>query len=58
MGNLKSVASQQDGAGDASGVNRVAVIRHAERVAQRARAAVIGVCDYDDVSWQRIAHSH
>ena len=58
VGNLKFAAGQQDGAGDAGGVNRVAVIRDGERVAQRAGAAVIGVCDYDDVSWQRIAESH
>ena len=55
VGNLKFAAGQQDRAGDAGGVNRVAVIRDGERVAQRAWAAVIGVCDYDDVSWRRIA---
>ena len=58
VGNLKFAAGQQDGAGDAGGVNRVAVIRDGERVAQRAGTAVIGVCDYDDVTWQRIAESH
>ena len=58
VGNLKFAAGQQDRAGDAGGVNRVAVIRDGERVAQRAGAGVIGVCDYDDVSWQRIAESH
>ena len=52
VGNLKFAAGQEDGAaGDAGGVNRVAVIRDAERVAQRTWAAVIDVCDYDDVSW-------
>src|SRR6266478_4798914 len=40
------------------GVNRVAVIRAGECVAQRAGPAVIGVCDYDGGSWQRIADSH
>ena len=56
--NLKFAAGQQNRAGDAGGVNRVAVIRNGKCVAQRAGAAVIGVCDHDDVSWQRIAHSH
>src|SRR4029077_8932722 len=58
VGNLKFAAGQQDGAGDAGGVNRVAIIRDGARVAQRAGAAVIGVCDYDDGSWQRFARSH
>src|SRR5262252_963883 len=49
--NLKFATGQQDGAGDASGVNRVAVIRAGQCVAQRAGTAVIGVCDYDDGSW-------
>src|SRR5262249_19423062 len=56
--NLKFAAGQQDGAGDAGGVNRVAVVCINERLAQRAWAAVIGICDYDDVSWQRIACFH
>ena len=55
---VQLAGDQRDGAGDASGVNRVTVIRDGERVAQRAGAAVIGVCDYDDVTWQRIAESH
>ena len=55
--NLKSAAGQQDRAGDTGGVNRVAVTRCGDRVAQRARAAVIGVCDDDNGSWQRIARS-
>ena len=42
---LKFAAGQQDRAGDARGVNRVAVIGHGECVAQRARATVIRVCD-------------
>jgi len=50
--NHKLAAGQQDGAGDAGGINRVAVIGGGERVAQRAGAAVIRVCDYDHVSWQ------
>ena len=54
--NLKFAAGQQDGAGHAGGVNRVAVIRDGERVAQRAGAVVIGVRDYDDANWKRIAH--
>ena len=58
MVNLKFAAGQQDGAGDAGCVNRVAVIRDGERVAQRAGPAVIGVCDYDGGSRQRTAHSH
>jgi len=55
--NLKFAAGQQNGARHTGGVNRVAVIRGGERVAQRAGAAVIRVCDYDEVSWQRTAHS-
>ena len=55
MGNLKFPAGQQDSARDAGGVNRVAVIRDGERVAQRAWPAVIGVRDYNDVSWQPVA---
>ena len=54
--NLKFAAGQQDGAGDAGSVNRVALIRDGERVAQRAGAVVIGICDYDDGNWKRIAH--
>ena len=53
--NLKFAAGQQDGAGDAGSVNRVAIIRASERVAQRAGAVVIGICDYDDGNWKRIA---
>ena len=55
---VQLAADQRDGAGDASGVNRVTVIRDGERVAQRAGTAVIRVCDYNDVIWQRIAESH
>ena len=55
MSNLQLAASQQDSAGDASGVNDVTVNRGGERIAQRARAAVSSVCDYDDVSWDRVA---
>ena len=51
MVNLKFAAGQQDGSGDAGGVNRVAVIGDGKCVTQRAGTAVIGVCDYDDVSW-------
>ena len=53
MSNLQLAASQQDSAGDASRVNDVTVNRGGERIAQRARAAVISVRDYDDVSWER-----
>ena len=56
VGNLKFAADQQDGAGDAGGVNRVAIVCVNQRLAQRAWPAVIGVCDYDDVSWQRMAY--
>ena len=51
VGNLKFATGQQDGSGDAGGVNRVAVICDGQRVAQRAGAAVIGICDYDNGSW-------
>ena len=58
VSDLKFATGQQDGARDAGGVDRVSVIRNGKRTAQRARATVIGVCDYDNVSWQRIAESH
>ena len=38
---------EQDGAEDAGGVNRVAIVCVNQRLTQRARAAVIGVCDGD-----------
>src|SRR5436190_156083 len=55
VGNLKFAAGQENGAEHAGGVNRVAVIRDGERITQRAGPAVIGVRDYDDVSWQPVA---
>ena len=58
MVNLKFAAGQQDGAGDASRINRVAVLGNGERLAQRAWATVCSVCDYDDGSWQGIALPH
>jgi len=58
VGNLKFAAGQPDGAGDAGGVNGVAVFRDRERIAQRAGAAVISVSDNDHGRWQRIANSH
>src|SRR5262249_6061407 len=45
VGNLKFAASQQDGVGDACGINRVAIVCVSQRLAQRAGSAVIGVCD-------------
>ena len=55
--NLKFAAGQQNRARDAGSVNRVTVIRDNERVAQRPGAAVIGVCDYNDVSRRPVVES-
>ena len=55
VGNLKFVAGQQDSAGHAGGVNRVAVICAWRARCATSRGHVIGVCDYDDASWQPVA---
>ena len=55
MVNLKFAAGQQNRAGYTGSVNCVPIIGGGERVTQRARSAVISICDYDDVSRERVA---